>query len=530
MDYGSTAAAGGYGAGGSASVSGGFGGGSDPSLAPEQLVPPTLLHSSIPPLPIPSAVDAGKQPPAPPYQSILQTTNSKGEPQPPIVVKKRLRVTDGVRQQLRKKKRAPGFPLDQSTSMAAVHGTRELPDRIEMTLPESGLMHQLLAMERKLDAEIARKQVDIQMGITKNKQVRKRERQETAQPLVALCPVSALFPLTIPLRCSHSSLFSLAPQSRQILRLFLWHESFAASGRDVDDNDSVPGGSLAPNPEQSCWLFKIQGQILEAEEPAPAYAPPTRCLTNYVQSLIVEIDPATPTAVAAAARSGAAAISSASSAPALIRGGSQARAPQTEIIEWRKHAAPALGDGFEIRRRAAAPLYRLKLTILLDHAPARFRLSPILARALGFSLYAPNPLQNHSSPLAPNPFPLLETQSAVLAAFWEYVNKYSLQDGASIRCDAALSQLFGVQSLPQENVLAALSLHMTPAAAEPIVIPYDIVVGSGGSGPAPKLGGSAGAPTLGGESRFVSPVTCYDILTYSPLVTDITTAHKKQSA
>lgn len=386
------------------------------SLAPSQLLPP-VVSAYLPSAPPPSLVDAGKQ--RPEHISSIQAMSKAGEVQS-MQVKKRLHVTDGVRLAQRKKKRSAAAA---AAAAAAADGggassglaVREMPDRLDIDLPESGLVNQLLGLEKRLDATIARKHVELQHALHPTRQM------------------------------------------PQVIRLFLWHEHTTP----ITHEELINGVTPHDKPECDAWLLKMQGQVLDAEEgvvPAAAAAAgpaAARSLSNYLSAVVIQIEGKTTSNDAAAA-----------AASSSVSFSSAAASPPCETVEWRKHSAVALSDGIEIRRRGAGDVH-LQINLFLDYSPARFRLSAALSHALGFPLQAPNPLPAHAQPQQPNPFPLMETQSNVLAAFWEYVQKHKLQDAqnpTSIKCDPVLVNVrhtergrIGTGGTERENDVASLT-------------------------------------------------------------------------
>jgi len=86
----------------------------------------------------------------------------------PPLVRKRYRVTDNVRVAARRKKRTgagSAAAVDANTGL-----TREFPERLELDVPDSLMVRQLLALERRIDASIACKQVEIQHALLSPKQ------------------------------------------------------------------------------------------------------------------------------------------------------------------------------------------------------------------------------------------------------------------------------------------------------------------------------------------------------------------------
>ena len=261
-------------------------------------------------------------------------------------------------------------------------------------------------------------------------------------------------------------------------------------------------------------------------------APVARCLSNYLSAIVVQIQHSNPPAPTAAAAGTGAAAASASAASAAAASTSSA-APLCETIEWRKHSSVSLSDGFEVRRRGTGDVQVL-LSLYQDFSPPRFRIAPRLAQVLGFPLQAPNPAAVHGSGIHAQPFPLLETAGAILTSFWEYVKKHELQDPRQpglVRCDQALAGVLGVQEMQASSVLAHLQAHLSPAACEPVVIPYHIRAST--AAPATTASGLAAAAAAAAAPGLPSPspshVQCFDLLTYAPVLPSLTEAYKDAS-
>ena len=506
------------GAGSAGGASGSVGGAAptlpalSPAIPPIHLLPP-IVSAYLPSQPPPSIVDLSRQ--RPDQISLLQIPASKlqsgDSTTTTLQVRKRVRPTDAVRQNVQKKFHSSNVTLP--TGASGLH-VKELPERLDINIPESGLINQLIGLEKRLDATIARKHVEIQ----------------------------------------HALLPQL-PQQAQVIRLFIWHEFTTP----LTHEELMNGMTQSDKPEMPAWLLKIQGQILDApssEGGTVTTQPlPTRCLANYLSSMVIQIETKQPPPSSSS--------SSSSTTPP------PPSASTIETIEWRKHSAVALSDGFEIRRRGASEV-QCQIALYLDYSPQRYRLSPGLTHALGLPLYAPNPLYQHGmQPNPAHPFPYVETQSNVLAAFWEYVRQKKLQEEKNptiIKCDAVLTnvslnvvhtsrstatmrycsmgliflfifltslfcllffslQLFGVSEIPVSSVLSLLQLHLVPASSEAILIPYTLRPNSTLSGP-PPFGQST--PSLS-PTGSPSAVTCYDILTYTPVIPNLQEAYKEAS-
>ena len=60
---------------------------------------------------------------------------------------------------------AKGVQFSDSRKRRKRHADRVLPERLEVDVPESQLFRSLLALERRLDAAIARRYVDLQEAL-----------------------------------------------------------------------------------------------------------------------------------------------------------------------------------------------------------------------------------------------------------------------------------------------------------------------------------------------------------------------------
>lgn len=174
-----------------------------PSLAPTHLVPPLQAHY-LPTVPPPSVVDAYKQPPAL-ISSVgagVSAAAAAAGVGTTLQVRKRYHATDGVRTGLRKKKKLG--PAGAAGEAHALHLTRELPDRLDVSsLTNSTLVQQLLALERRLDATIARKHADIQHALLPPKQVAQMVRSTTRSHARSQCSCASVArPLAVPDRHS----------------------------------------------------------------------------------------------------------------------------------------------------------------------------------------------------------------------------------------------------------------------------------------------------------------------------------------
>lgn len=261
-------------------------------------------------------------------------------------------------------------------------------------------------------------------------------------------------------------------------------------------------------------------------------APVARCLSNYLSAIVVQIQHSNPPAPATAAAAGTGAAAASASAASAAAASTSSAAPLCETIEWRKHSSVSLSDGFEVRRRGTGDVQVL-LSLYQDFSPPRFRIAPRLAQVLGFPLQAPNPAGVHASGIHPQPFPLLETSGAILTSFWEYVKKHELQDPRQpglVRCDQALAGVLGVQEMQASSVLAHLQAHLSPAACEPVVIPYHIRASTAApAATASGLAAAAAAAAPGLPSPSPSHVQCFDLLTYAPVLPSLTEAYKDAS-
>ena len=229
-----------------------------PSLAPSQLIPP-LVAAYLPSMPPPSVVDNYKQPASLLGSVTVSAVGAGGgagvgaaAPNGPhavqtIQLRKRFHVTDGVRVAARKKKQPRTGAAGAEPSLTS---SREVPDKLDVSLPGSDMVQKLLALERRLDASIAQKQVLMQHALATPKS-------------------------------------TAAYSTPQVIRLFLWHEhstipaspaaeeqhqhlhtpssSYGYGSHHHYQQQHQAAAASADKAETSCWMLKIQGHILEAD-------------------------------------------------------------------------------------------------------------------------------------------------------------------------------------------------------------------------------------------------------------------------
>ncbi|KNE56504.1 hypothetical protein AMAG_02306 [Allomyces macrogynus ATCC 38327] len=117
---------------------------------------------------------------------------------------------------------------------------RNLPPKIENVVPEAALYKRMQETERKMDAIIMRKQVEIQDALAK--------------------PI----------------------KTRATLRIFV--SNYAADQHHMEPTYLLTGGDVVPN-----WTLRIEGRIIEAAATLAPTAPP-RKFSHFVQQILVEMD------------------------------------------------------------------------------------------------------------------------------------------------------------------------------------------------------------------------------------------------
>lgn len=194
-----------------------------------------------------------------------------------------------------------------------------IPQRVRELVPDSESYMDLLAFERKLDATIARKRLDI---------------QEALKRLV---------------------------KTKRKLRVFITNQFYpgettaTASSTDNDNSDSVPQ-----------WELKIEGRLLDetkGTDNLPLTLPSSsssssnnlkvkpRKFSSFFKSLVIELD-------------------------------KDLYGPDNHLVEWHRTPQTAETDGFQVKRHGDQSL-KCTILMLLDYQPLQYKLDSRLAKLLG---------------------------------------------------------------------------------------------------------------------------------------------------
>ncbi|KAI5797763.1 hypothetical protein EDC01DRAFT_689197 [Geopyxis carbonaria] len=288
---------------------------------------------------------------------------------------------------------------------------KNIPDGVDAIVPLAGVYRELRDMERRYDAAIMRKRLDIQDAVNRNVKNEKTVR-------IFISNTAKDQPWQISDRPLEENAFDFDTGQIPTFRVRI-------EGRLLDDPET-DAAELDPD----CDLG------LPWKDNIPHITPVKKKFSHFFKSIIVELDR------------------------------SKELHPDGNTIEWRKQlpntqpATSALGmqgpaefDGFEFERKGDENLH-CTIKLVRDEAPDRFRLSPQLADLLDTDV---------------------DTRAGIVMKIWEYVRANGLQDPnerRTINCNAPLRAIFGQERLyfpqiPELTLSQILSL-------EPIVIPYTI--------------------------------------------------------
>jgi hypothetical protein len=112
------------------------------------------------------------------------------------------------------------------------------------------------------------------------------------------------------------------------------------------------------------------------------------------------------------------------------------------------------------------------------------------------------------------------TRGDAVSGLWAYAKARRLNEGRSMRCDAAMERAFGVQSLTMFQVTGALSSHLTSTGSSRAAASSSSASGSGAARPAKRARvGTGGVPPVSGavaaerRPKPKGPVVCSALLT-----------------
>ncbi|KAJ2723554.1 SWI/SNF and RSC complex subunit Ssr3 [Coemansia sp. Benny D115] len=214
---------------------------------------------------------------------------------------------------------------------------------------------------------------------------------------------------------------------KRVLRVFV--SNLAANqgqgvGEESDTNDAVQRETEAPS-----WTLRIEGRLVDPPGTTWKTRPAGHKFSEFLNAMVVEMDRSTE-----------------------LFG--------ENTVQWRRAAAEADVDGFEIKRRGDEDV-RTKIILDLRTATDRFKVTEPTLREL---LDVRGPV----------------SKADFIMRLWQYVKMNGLQDKDDpdqIRCDAGLQQVFktpvvSFTALPQ-MLLAFLG------RPDPLVIEYTVRVHSG---------------------------------------------------
>ncbi|KAJ1969823.1 SWI/SNF and RSC complex subunit Ssr3 [Dispira parvispora] len=305
---------------------------------------------------------------------------------------------------------------------------RQLPADLDNVVPESRLFTDLQALERRLDATILRKRLELQEAKGGN------------------------FKMQRTLRIFVSN--TVANQPHQVDDGGLQSSSTPSGEPGANTTQGLDVGSVAiPS-----WTLRIEGRLLELP-----YA--KKITTNYkfssfFESVVVETlrDPKDTTET--------------------NHPDGEVDVTKSRITEWKRTPNQSDTDGFEIKRSGDVDV---PVRIILTPRPVtnHFRLSQDLAEVLGL-VDTPELLDTpvkHKAEGAKQTNTVTMTKVQVITQLWHYIRHHKLQnttDPQRIHSDPALRRLFGVQDWSFPLVSHLLAPHLLPP--EPVVIHYTIRV------------------------------------------------------
>ncbi|KAJ1806793.1 SWI/SNF and RSC complex subunit Ssr3 [Coemansia sp. RSA 2598] len=263
---------------------------------------------------------------------------------------------------------------------------KSLPPKIETYIPESRLFAQLQALERKLDAKVVRKRLEVQEALGK--------------------PV----------------------YKKRILRIFVSNlaanQGAAGANEDSDGGFAVRTEAAAPS-----WTLRVEGRLVDPPGTTWKTRPASHKFSEFLNSMTVEMDRSTE-----------------------LFG--------DNTVQWRRAAAEADVDGFEIKRRGDEDV-RTRIILDIRTATDRFKVNHPLMREL---LDIRGPV----------------TKAAFIMKLWQYIKLNGLQDAEDpdqIRCDAGLMQVFNTPVVSFTAIPQILHAFMT--RPDPLVIEYTVRVHEG---------------------------------------------------
>ncbi|KAI9220675.1 hypothetical protein BC828DRAFT_382929 [Blastocladiella britannica] len=308
---------------------------------------------------------------------------------------------------------------------------RALPRKIEKLVPDSAFYARLLDSERRIDALLMRKRLEIQATLAKPLRAHGTLRLYISN-YAADQPSSSASAAAVPPSSPTS-------QQQQQTRVPNW--TLRIEGRLLDS-------SLHPTTYVSSTSGHTRtsaGGALPSGTPTSAHPTPAHRFSHFVKQIAVELD----------------------RDPAQYRDSNIAEYTRLSATTAAAGTAGAAADfdGFEVKRAGDKDV-KAKITLRFDCAPEKFKMSPELARILGFD--------PTGSKFAPSQ---LVSKADVVVGVWDYIKANNLLDQSDkrlVNCDAALKQLLGNDVVDFPNVPDLVTRHLYPP--DPIVLHYTIRV------------------------------------------------------
>eukprot|EP00457_Paulinella_chromatophora_P006260 gb/GEZN01006278.1/.p1 GENE.gb/GEZN01006278.1/~~gb/GEZN01006278.1/.p1 ORF type:complete len:429 (+),score=29.41 gb/GEZN01006278.1/:40-1326(+) len=236
---------------------------------------------------------------------------------------------------------------------------RELPNLLDVWIPESRIYTQMLNFERRIDASIVERQINL---------------------------------TTAPRR------------TNKILRLYL--------STEVDP--CIEGG------EPSNWTLRIQGQLMEPEEPPGSRLSSQFVASDFVEKLNVHLDPAI-------------------------------YPPSLSVGTWSKAHSPATCDGW-LFKRTGQQSCQAKISVYLANYPAQFKLSKKLSALLELKQ---------------------ASKANIFKALYAMIERARLRVPGritTIRPNEELAEIIGLGEIDLTDIPSKLTSHLLPP--DPVVIDF----------------------------------------------------------
>ncbi|KAJ1977721.1 SWI/SNF and RSC complex subunit Ssr3 [Dimargaris verticillata] len=331
-----------------------------------------------------------------------------------------------------------GLPSNAHAAKKIRVTDRQLPEDLASVVPESRMLSDLQAFEKKLDATILRKRLEVQEA--------------------------------------KGSSFA----TQRTLRIFV-SNLVANQAHQLDDEPADPTADAKQSTATTLaeaiaevnakavlvpsWTLRIEGRLLEL----PYSKKPTvgHKFTSFFESIVVELlrDPKA---------------SATDPTPAGTDLATQAQ--RSQVTEWRRSGAQPDTDGLEIKRTGDVDV-PVRIVLTPRTSVHQFQLSCELAYMLGLTDQASQSATAQTSGIT-------MTKLQVITQVWHYVRQHKLQDAVDpqrIHSNEPMQRVFGVQDWSFPLVSHLLRPHLLPPP--PAVIHYTVQVrpDDGGQQTAPQV-------------------------------------------